>query len=44
MEAEVSELVSADHGERVPEERLTDRNGLPDPVVVDAGGVWRGVA
>ena len=27
MEAEVSELVGAGHGERVPEERLTHRNG-----------------
>jgi len=27
MEAEVSELVGAAHGERVPEERLTHRNG-----------------
>lgn len=27
MEAEVSELVGAAHGERVPEERLTNRNG-----------------
>jgi putative transposase len=27
MEAEVSELVGAEHGERAPEERLTHRNG-----------------
>ena len=27
MEAEVSELIGASHGERAPEERLTHRNG-----------------
>src|SRR5437016_12825418 len=27
MQAEVSELVGAERGERAPEERLTDRNG-----------------
>ena len=38
MEAEVSELVGAERGERAPEERLTHRNGLPDAALVDAGG------
>jgi transposase-like protein len=36
MEAEVSELVGAERGERAPEERLTHRERLPDAGVGDA--------
>ena len=40
MEVEVTELVGAAHGERAPEERLTQRNGYRARTWATPAGIW----